>query len=308
MLVRQALLRKRAWQGPLLIVVLTAYAGASTIVQQKDEVILKAQTPESGGNAPRVDSASNNISTDLTAPPLEVLSVKQNKSNMSMATMGVTDDGIRVTNMSLLFIIHAAFAGHFTNGTIQGLPGWEMTRYDVEGKVSDSDAGKLRNLNQQQKIEMTRAMLREVLVDRFHMAYRYVDKDGPVYRLVVAKGGPKLKAATPDEKDSGVDQRGAIRAAMSMRGFANALSGPITGRVVIDDTELQGKYHVVLTWTPDLRNQEGEGRDANVPPPAPGSGPSIFTAVEEQLGLKLLPGRGPVKSVVIDRIERPTAN
>ena len=155
---------------------------------------------------------------------------------------------------------------------------------------------------------MLRAMLRAVLASRFHNAYHYVDKDGPVYRLVVAKGGAKLKQAAPDEKPGHLDQRGHISAPMTMSGLANWLSGPVTGRVVMDDTGLQGKYDVALNWTPDLGNQEQGANNSGAPGEASGGAPSIFTAVEEQLGLRLASGRGPLKGVVIERIDRPTPN
>jgi uncharacterized protein (TIGR03435 family) len=242
---------------------------------------------------------------EFQVPKLEVISVRQNKSNDGQSTMGVTADGLIVTNTPLLFIIHAAFEGHFSNGTIVGLPGREMDRYDIVGKVSDADLDKMRNLSQPQNIQMTRAMLQMVLASRFQMKFHDDDKDGPVYELVVAKNGSRLSEATPDEITAGkirVDQRGTIKGPLSPKELADALTGPITGRVVVDKTGMTGKYDVTLTWTPDRAS------GPNSAPPTDASGPSIFTAVQEQLGLKLQPARGPVKSLVIDHIERPSEN
>jgi uncharacterized protein (TIGR03435 family) len=250
----------------------------------------------------------NRSSTSLAAPPLEIVSVKQSRGDQAGSTMGVTNDGLIVTNVPLLIIIQTAFAGHFTNGNITGLPSWEMTSYDIQGKVSESNIGKLQNLTQQQRIETLRVMLQAVLIDRFHMVYQDIDKEGPVYRLVVAKGGSKLNEPSSAKKGTHLDQRGTINASLTMNQLAQILSGPITGRPVIDDTGLQGKYDVTLTWTPDMTNSEGQTHDPGPPLSASGSAPSIFTAVEQQLGLRLASGKGPTKGIAISKIERPSAN
>lgn len=249
-------------------------------------------------------------------PRLEVLSVKQNLSESSSSTMGITADGLTVTNTPLMILVHTAFEGHFSNGTIKGMPGWEMNRYDIAGKVSDADRAKLSDLSQPQKIEMIRAMLRAVLADRFQMKWHDDDKEGPVFDLIVAKSGPKLReSAPPRTKQAEGTPRIAppltgqpatspptrrIKRTMTLSELAAQLSGPNTGRVVVDKTGLTGKYDILLTWAPDPAASE----DA----PISESPSSIFTAVQEQLGLKLEPSRGPVKSFVIDSIDRPSEN
>jgi uncharacterized protein (TIGR03435 family) len=143
------------------------------------------------------------------------------------------------------------------------------------------------------------------LVDRFQMKFHDEDKDGPVYELVTATNASLLREATPDEITLAkvrIDQMGTIKGPLSLKELADALSGPITGRVVLDKTGLTSKYDLALTWTP---NNVGPSNGAA---PADTSGPSIFTAVQEQLGLKLRPARGPVKGLVIDHIERPSEN
>jgi len=272
--------------------------------------------------SPRIIAAILTFASSLAiaqtvAPKLEVLSVKQNLSDSSSSMMGVTADGLAVTNTPLMILVHAAFDGHFSNGTIKGLPGWEMDRYDIAGKVRDADRDKLNNLSESQKIEMIRAMLRAVLADRFQMKWHDDDKEGPVYDLVVAKSGSKLvesfseaakkpASAGPQSPlssmppSAGQTPTRRIKRTMTLAELATELSGPNTGRVVIDKTGLTGKYDIVLTWSPDPAASE-DG-------PVSASPSSIFTAVQEQLGLKLEPSRGPVKSFVIDHIEKPSEN
>jgi uncharacterized protein (TIGR03435 family) len=121
----------------------------------------------------------------------------------------------------------------------------------------------------------------------------------PVYDLVIVKSGLKMKEAPPEE------EHGGHIAGSEMKGSSTAIEPLVSnlatwsGRKVIDKTGLTGKrFDFDLTWTPE------ELREAD---PA-NAGPSIFTALEEQLGLKLLPSRAPVQVLVIDHIERPTPN
>jgi len=96
---------------------------------------------------------------------------------------------------------------------------------------------------------------------------------------------------------------------MPMELLANQLSN-ILGRSVLDRTGLKGSYDVKLEWTPDQEQGGifGGGPDAPPPPPSDSSGPSIFTALQEQLGLKLESQKGPVEIIVIDHLEKPSEN
>ena len=135
---------------------------------------------------------------------------------------------------------------------------------------------------------------------------------------MVAKNGPKLQEA----KDSVTGPMGTMMMrpgnftghAMSMSFLASNLSN-VVGRVVLDRTALTGHYDITLEFTPDRSQMSGlggtpgpgpEGRD--MPPPPDPSGPSIFTALQEQLGLKLESEKGPVEMVIVDQVERPSEN
>jgi uncharacterized protein (TIGR03435 family) len=169
-------------------------------------------------------------------------------------------------------------------------------------------------------------MLQPLLAERFKLKAHTETKQLPVYELIVAKGGPKLKEATPGDTyangfkgPDGVGRGGMMRMG---RGQLTGQGVPITTltnllsqqlqRTVVDKTGLTGKYDLELNWTPE----QGEG-GLGPPPgaaspqaePAPdATGPSIFTALQEQLGLKLQSTKGPVETLVIDHAEMPSEN
>jgi uncharacterized protein (TIGR03435 family) len=138
------------------------------------------------------------------------------------------------------------------------------------------------------------AMAKNLLAERFNLTLHHESKEMPVLALTVAKGGAKLH---PSEATGGPEIRGgrgrlvARRVTMGM--LAAQLAGRVLDRPVLDRTEIAGEFDVDLEWTPDE---------------SPNPGSSIFTALQEQLGLKLESQKGVVDVLVIDRVERPSAN
>ena len=260
---------------------------------------------------------------EFRAPAFEVVSVKpESKVNMDPEHWGVTADGLRV-NGQLSFLIRSAFgAQFFDDKQIVGEPSWcDAEAYDIVGKVGSDDVSKLHNLNPQQKTKMGEAMLQVVLADRFKMKVHQESREGSIFELVVAKNGPKLKEAGPGDMytnglklpSGNITGAGTmtmspgrlVGQALSLEDLATLLSGPATGRVVVNKTALTGKYDFTLTWAPD---QPASQRNADRGSLADTPGPSIFTAIQEQLGLKLRPAKGPMKVLVVDHIERPSQN
>jgi uncharacterized protein (TIGR03435 family) len=167
-------------------------------------------------------------------------------------------------------------------------------------------------------------MLQALLADRFKLAVHHETKDLPVYSLVIAKGGFKLQESKPDETDpqgrTGMHisgSSGAMRGQLvSMASLAQFLYGRLN-RTVLDKTGLTGKYDFMLKWTPDQNQMQPAGGFQATSGGAPGGqpalvadagAPDLFTAVQEQLGLKLESGKGPVEVIVIDHVERPSGN
>jgi uncharacterized protein (TIGR03435 family) len=151
-------------------------------------------------------------------------------------------------------------------------------------------------------------MLQTLLKDRFKLAVHPEIKEMPIYALAVSKGGPKLQEA----KDEGATQIGGDGAEIvferaSMPQLAGTLARTVD-RPVIDATGLKGLYNFRLAWADDIRP------NPNAPAPGasgasdPADAPSIFTALQERLGLKLESRKAPVDVLVIDHIEKPSAN
>jgi uncharacterized protein (TIGR03435 family) len=244
----------------------------------------------------------------------EVSSVKPSKTTTDLFRLHFTSDGVKIENASLLLIIRAAF-GLFNSldDKFLGIPGWAKTeRFDIEAKVSPDDADGYRKLSIEQKQQMVQALL----MDRFKLQAHRETKEQPIYFLVVAKGGSKLGDAKPSEinESRGLMTRSRDRlqgTGVVMSQIVSALT-QVTERTVLDKTGLTGKYDFTLHWAPDeagasLLKAANSGQPSNETA-LPSSGPSIFTAVEEQLGLRLEPAKGPVECLVIDHVEQPTEN
>jgi uncharacterized protein (TIGR03435 family) len=135
------------------------------------------------------------------------------------------------------------------------------------------------------------AMLRTLLEERFKLAVHLETRPGAEYSLVAAKGGPKMKKADNNSPRGSGWGPTMLRGTMSPAEIASKLT-TILGHPVLDNSRLSGLYQVDLKWAADDQ----------------ATGPSVFTAIQEQLGLKLEPTRGPIEVLVIDRVERPSEN
>lgn len=178
---------------------------------------------------------------------------------------------------------------------VEGGPAWVRSdRFDIEATQPPGS----------ESFPLMRDMLRAALADRFRVIVRSQRRELPVLLLTVAKGGPKL---TPSAADDEAQTRGRpgelIATKISMAGLASQLSRSV-GRIVQDRTGLQGFYNITLRAT----NEGFERADPLERKIADPGAPSVGTALEEQLGLRLESGRGAVDVLIIDRAERPAAN
>jgi uncharacterized protein (TIGR03435 family) len=191
-----------------------------------------------------------------------------------------------------------------------GIPVWAKTeRFNIQAKVAAADVVEWQKLSRAQR----GLMLQALLAERFKLLAHRETKEQPVYALSIARNSPKLAEAKPGEGAVPFQwERGHISGqSVPMSTLASALTQTL-GRTVLDKTGLTGKYDVTLDWTPEdasdpLSKGPEESRQTAVPPPE-SSGPSIFTAIREQLGLKLESTRGPVECLVIDHVEQPSEN
>jgi uncharacterized protein (TIGR03435 family) len=196
---------------------------------------------------------------------------------------------------------------------ILGGPKWmDSERFDIEAKMDSTVADQLQKLPPDQGIQQMHMMFQQLLADRFQLKTHWETRELPVYALVVAnpKKGPTLEKTKDPTMglgtSSGIGQLQANSATLA--DIAQVMTQEASdelGRVVIDKTGVDGKYDIWLKWTPDLGSSGSNGPESSAPP---SSGPSIFTAVQEQLGLKLESTRGPVHVLVIDSVEMPSDN
>jgi len=228
--------------------------------------------------------------------------------------------GLRTSGTTLKMLLTQAY--DVRDFQVSGGPGWINTeRYDITAKSEHSaeaqtlpdDPRKMTDEQRKTVGDQMRERLRALLADRFQLTIHRETRDQSVYALVVAKGGPKLKES---ETKEGTGPRGMMRmgrAQLSGQGvqlemLTRTLSSQL-GRPVIDRTGLKGNFDFKLEWTPDPGQpaaMPANGPDA--PPPPDPNGPSIFTAVQEQLGLRLESQKGPVEMLVIDKVEKPSEN
>jgi uncharacterized protein (TIGR03435 family) len=236
-------------------------------------------------------------------PAFEVASIKPGDPNSRQFGIGVRGSLFIATNASLKRMI--GFAYDVRDHQISGGPKWlDSDRLSIEAKPSAIPFSL-------ERMEPLKLMLQSLLEERFKFAFHRETKVEPVYELVVAKGGPRLKENSAPGPDGRVGLfgkgRGDLTAtAMPIAVLAGALSQRM-GRSVIDKTGLSGKYDFTLLYTPD-DNAPGSRDERDAAPAPDPSGPSIFTALQEQLGLKLESAKGPVEVLVIDHAEKPDAN
>jgi uncharacterized protein (TIGR03435 family) len=252
----------------------------------------------------------------VNAPAYDVVAIKPNKSGTNSIRVSITADRYLATNVSLKLLIQYAY-NLKTDDLISGLPGWTNSpRFDVEAKMDADAVTAQRKLPGEEGTAQRRLMMRSLLADRFRLKVHDESKELPIYALVVAKGGFKLKDADPNDTYSngikgpdGVSHAGMMRThdgqltaqAVPISNLVNNLSLQLH-RQVVDQTGLTGKYDFALQWSPD--EIPSEQRDAA----GTSSGPSIFTALQEQLGLRLESSKGLVDTIVVDHVEIPSEN
>jgi len=256
------------------------------------------------------------LRSQAARPEFAVASVKPNHTGCCTSG-GVGNGQGGGKNVTLKELI--AFTYRIQQFQISGGPRWiGSDRFDVEGKAEDPKAD----------FDQLRLMLRSLFEDRFKLKVHRETKESPAYALVVGKGGVKIKLSR-DQSPENVDgpappgagpNHGAVRIgvgnlvgnAVTLSWFASMLS-PRLDRLIIDKTNLAGRFDIRLQWAPsaaeDLFGVPTEIIDMNGVTVRPDpSGPSIFSAIQEQLGLKLESTKAPVDVLVIDHVEMPSEN
>jgi uncharacterized protein (TIGR03435 family) len=227
-----------------------------------------------------------------TPPAFEVASIKPASSGRPGMSIQTDPGRFKAINATVSFLIQYAY--NIRDFQLSGGPAWMGSdTFDVDATAENADYRQFP------------VMVRSLLADRFQLKFHQETRTLPVYDLVVAKDGPKFKPAPETATDSTRRSSGQITMSKgTVAALASALSN-ILGRKVIDKTGLTGDYDMTLKWTPD--DYQPPPLRPNGPPPDPNS-PSIFTALQEQLGLKLESSRGPVEVIVVDSVHKPSVN
>jgi len=234
------------------------------------------------------------------APAYAVVSIRPHEDTSNGSSWGApTADGYEARNYSVRELIAQAYEIN-SSYQLAGLPSWASEEpFDLEARLDDDAAAAYRKLSDGERREQAAPMLRSMLADRFKLKVHHETRELPVYALVIAKGGFKLKQAQGAENLYGM---------FTNRGLISIPRGPIgarfivglsnfVGRIVVDRTGLTGYYDITLKWTP-------EGSQTS----DPNASPDLFTALEEQLGLKLVATKAPVDVIVVDHVEWPSEN
>ena len=255
------------------------------------------------------------VDPSIKIPQFDIISLKANKES-NRTGVQFTPDGMRGTAVTVQFLLYEGYGGINQNQVI-GEPSWSTTDgFDIEAKVAPADVPTLARMT----FEQRHTMFQQILIDRFKMAAHHETRELPIYILTVAKGRSKLKPSAPDDPASTTPRRrglmgrpGGITATDAQLSMLIPLLARQLGRPIIDKTGLTGNYDYTLEYTNDrgtLPPPAGGPPAAppSAPPPPEQSGPDIFTAIQEQLGLKLESSKGPVEVIVIDHIEKPSEN
>ena len=232
----------------------------------------------------------------------DVATIKPSRPGTPGRLFTVRGREVLTINTSLADLITQAYEVHTRQ--VVGGPSWmESDKYDITGRPLAEGVPNIAQL---------RAMIRSLLEDRFKLAIHRERRDLPAYALTVGKNGPKLTKnetnpnGLPGLLFKGLGMLPAVNATMA--DFAGVLQTAVLDRPVVDRTGLQGRFDFTLNWTPDDSQFRSMGVQVP-PPPADGTGPpGLFTAIQEQLGLRLESVTAPVEAIVIDRVERPSEN
>jgi uncharacterized protein (TIGR03435 family) len=233
-------------------------------------------------------------------PTFQAASIKANaRSGFSPTSIRIAGNRYSATGIPLRPLIMEAY--NLRDWQVVGGPSWISTdQWDIEAVADDGVA--LLTLNVEDPSRPTEAslMTRSLIENRFQFKFHLDTKELPVYELTVAKNGPKFKLSSEQSLGRRSGGRGEIEVrAHPFASFAYLLSRQLD-RTLVNKVDVHGLYDIKLQWNPVLR-PEGE-------PAISSDRPSVFTALQEQLGLKLESSKGSVEVLVIDSVQKPTEN
>lgn len=262
---------------------------------------LKHVTPETAWPIPEPPAKLPPMAADAN-PTFEVATIKPTKLDHPGKYFSVRGRRFTTYNTNLVDLINFSYGLHAKQ--IVGLPPWAATdgfdiaaQPDGEGQPSDAQ---------------WKTMVQKLITERFKLTFHREKRELSVYAVVVSKTGAKLTKSEGDPSGlpanffRGLGQM--TNRNSSIADFARTMQAAVLDRPVVDQTKLEGRYDFTLNWTPDESQFSAMG--VKVPPPGDKADapPSLFTAIQEQLGLRLDSTKAPVDVLVIDHAEKPSEN
>jgi uncharacterized protein (TIGR03435 family) len=263
-------------------------------------LVFERATPETAWTIPTPPPRLPPMAADAN-PSFEVATIKPSKPEQPGKLFGWRGDRFKTINTTLGDLI--GFAYDVQSKQVIGGPDWMDTeKFDIDAQPDIPGTPNPRQL---------KGMLQKLLADRFQLKFHQDKKELSAYVLTVTKSGSKMKKSEDTGGLPGLFFRGlgvlTVRNA-TMQDFSHLMQSAVLDRPVVDQTGLDGRWDFLLKWTPDESQFGGMG--IKVPPPsdAADAPPPLFTALQEQLGLKMDAGKVPVEVLALDHVEKPSAN
>lgn len=262
-------------------------------------------TPETAWTIPEPPPPPKPMAADAN-PSFEVATIKPSDPNRPGKAFQIRGREFLTLNTTVTDIITFIYGVHARQ--ISGGPSWmDSEKFDINAKPDGEG---------QPNLDQYKTMAKKLLADRLKLAFHHDKKELAVYAITIAKGGAKLTKSEGNPNGPpalffrGLGVLPARNASMSE--FAEVMQGAVLDRPVVDQTGLTGKFDFTLQWTPD-ETQFAALRGGGPPPTQPPSDttdarPDLFTAMQQQLGLKLESTRAPADVLVIDHVEKPSEN
>lgn len=268
--------------------------------------------PVNAAILPRAASSSPAAIQD-NMPSFAVASIRPNTAHDGRWKIEFTRNGFTALGVTLRQLIEEAYGIYDDDRIVGESHQLNDQRYDIEAKVDDVDVPRFLDLEREQR----KVLLQRLLAERFKLKVHSEDRLRPIYNLVIARNGPRFKTAGSDDLPyKGVDPVASIKNVrkghveteqFSLDDFAKLLSH-LLERQVVNETSISGRYDLTLDWSPEDRKAITPNPSTAPAESADGSGPSLFTALKEQLGLQLISTKGPIRVIVIDEAASATAN
>ena len=239
------------------------------------------------------------------SPTFGAATIKPSDPNQLGWTLAISGRHFVTANTNMTDLISYAYDLH-AKQVVNGPPWFLSDKFDIDA-VPDGEGRPGRG--------QFKMMVQKLLTDGFGLAFHHEKRELAVYVITVGKGGPKLmhSASGPNDPTGfGFGPLGVLTAKnLTIEAFANVMQRTVLDRPVVDQTGVSGRLDFVLKWTPDdsqFAQLRGSGVTAPPVVDEPNSPPNLYTAIQEQLGLKLEPMRAPDDTIVIDHVQKPSAN